>query len=65
MGKSFVQPFSQIRVALGALEQRRWKMRQPFRHIEDPVTSAVALLVWAALSFLGLLVLALTLAIGV
>ena len=39
-------------------------MRQPGRHIEDPVTSVVALLVWAALGFLGLLVLMLTLALG-
>jgi hypothetical protein len=39
-------------------------MRQPLRHIEDPVTSVVALFVWGALGFLGLLVLALTLALG-
>jgi hypothetical protein len=39
-------------------------MRQPRRHIEDPVTSVVALLVWAAFGFLGLLVLMLTLALG-
>jgi hypothetical protein len=39
-------------------------MRQPFRHIEDTVTSVVALLVGAALGFLGLLVLALMLALG-
>ena len=39
-------------------------MHKPLRHIEDPVTSIVALLVWAALGFLGLLVLMLTLALG-
>ena len=39
-------------------------MRQPLRHLGDPVTSIVALLVWAALGSLGLLVLALTLALG-
>ena len=47
-----------------ALEQRRKTMRQPIRHVEDPVTSVVALLVWAALGFVGLLVLALVLALG-
>jgi hypothetical protein len=51
-------------VALIALEQRRKKMRQPLRHIADPLTSVVALLVWAASGFLGLLVLALMLALG-
>jgi hypothetical protein len=44
--------------------QRREMMHKPLRHIEDPVTSVVALLVWAALGFLGLLVLMLTLALG-
>ena len=39
-------------------------MRQPLSQVEDPVTSIVALLVWAALGSLGLLVLALTLAPG-
>ena len=39
-------------------------MRQPIRHIKDPVASAIALLVWAALGLFGLLVLALTLALG-
>jgi hypothetical protein len=39
-------------------------MRQPLRHIEDSVTSVVALLLWAALGLLGLLVLALMLALG-
>ena len=39
-------------------------MHKPLRHIEDPVTSVVALLVSAALGFLGLLVLMLTLALG-
>ena len=51
------------KTALVTLEQRR-KMPQPPRHVEDPVTSIVALLVWAALGSLGLLVLALTLALG-
>jgi len=39
-------------------------MHKPLRHIEDPVTSVVALLVWAALGYLGLLVLMLTFALG-
>jgi hypothetical protein len=39
-------------------------MHKPLRHIEDPVTSIVALLVWAALGIVGLLVLMLTLALG-
>jgi hypothetical protein len=39
-------------------------MRQPSHHVEDPLTSIVALLVWAAFGSLGLLVLALTLALG-
>jgi hypothetical protein len=39
-------------------------MHRPLRHIEDPVTSIVALLFWVALGFLGLLVLMLTLALG-
>ena len=39
-------------------------MRQPLRHIEDPLTSVVVLLVWVALGFSGLLVLALMLALG-
>jgi hypothetical protein len=43
---------------------RRKKMRQPFRHIEDPITSVVALLVCAALGFFGLLALMLMLALG-
>jgi hypothetical protein len=51
-------------VALIALEQRRKKMHQPLRHIDDPLPSVVALLVWAALGLLGLLVLALMLALG-
>jgi hypothetical protein len=45
-------------------DKRRKKMHKPLRHIEDPVTSIVALLVWVALGFLGLLVLMLTLALG-
>jgi hypothetical protein len=52
------------RTALVALEQRRKKMRQPPRHVEDPVTSIVALLVWTVFGSLGLLVLALALALG-
>jgi hypothetical protein len=39
-------------------------MRQPPRHIEDPVTSVVTLLISAALGFLGLFALMLTLALG-
>jgi len=39
-------------------------MHKPLRHIEDPVASIVALLVWVALGFLALLVLMLTLALG-
>jgi hypothetical protein len=49
---------------LVALEERKRKMRQPLRHIEDPVTSVVALLVSAALGLLGVLVLGLMLAFG-
>jgi hypothetical protein len=36
-------------------------MRQPPRHIDDPVTSVIALLISAALGFFGLLVLMFTL----
>ena len=39
-------------------------MRQPLRREGDPVTSIVALFVLAALSSLGLVVLAFTLALG-
>ena len=39
-------------------------MRQPLRHIEDTVTSIAALLVLAVVGFFGLVVLALTLALG-
>lgn len=39
-------------------------MHRPPRNIEDPVTSVVALLVCAALGFLGLLVFMLALALG-
>jgi hypothetical protein len=45
-------------------DKRRKKLHRPLRHIEDPVTSIFALLVWVALGFLGLLVLMLTLALG-
>ena len=39
-------------------------MHQPLRHIEDTVTSIVALLVLAVVGFFGLVVLLLTLALG-
>jgi len=39
-------------------------MHQPLRHIEDTVTSVVALLVFAVVGFFGLVVLLLTLALG-
>jgi hypothetical protein len=39
-------------------------MRQPHRHIEDTVTSAVGLLVLGAMGFFGLVVLMLALALG-
>jgi hypothetical protein len=39
-------------------------MQQPLRHIEDTVTSIVALLVLAVVGFFGLVVLMLTLALG-
>jgi hypothetical protein len=39
-------------------------VHKPVRHIEDPLTSVVALLIWAGLGFLGLLVVMLTLAFG-
>ena len=39
-------------------------MRQPPRHIDDPVTSLIALLISTVLGLLGLLVLMLTLALG-
>ena len=39
-------------------------MRQPLRHIEDPITSVVALLVLGAVGFFVLVVLMLTLALG-
>ena len=39
-------------------------MRQPLHHIEDTVTSIVALLVLAMVGFFGLVVLLLTLALG-
>ena len=39
-------------------------MRQPPRHIDDSLTSVIALLISAVLGLLGLLVLALTLAVG-
>jgi hypothetical protein len=39
-------------------------MRQPPRQIDDPVTSVIALLISAALGFLGLLGLMLALTLG-
>jgi hypothetical protein len=39
-------------------------MRQPFRHVEDPITSMLALLASAALGFFGLLGLMLMLTLG-
>jgi hypothetical protein len=39
-------------------------MHKPLRHIADPVTSIVVLLVFGASGFLSLLVLTLTLALG-
>ena len=45
-------------------EQRRKKMHKPVRHIEDPITSVITLLVWGALGFFGLLVLMFALALG-
>ena len=39
-------------------------MQQPLRHIEDTVTSIVALLVLAVVGFFGLVVLLFTLALG-
>lgn len=39
-------------------------MNKPLRHVEDTVTSVVALLISAALGFFGLVVLMLTLALG-
>ena len=39
-------------------------MRQPLRHIEDPITSVVTLLVFGAVGLLGFVALMLTLAIG-
>jgi hypothetical protein len=39
-------------------------MRQTFRHIDDPTTSAVAVLVFMILGFVGLPVLVLLLALG-
>ncbi len=39
-------------------------MHQPHHHIEDTVTSIVVLLIFGAVSFFGLVVLMLTLALG-
>jgi hypothetical protein len=39
-------------------------VHQPPRHIDDPVTSVIALLISAVLGFSGLLVLMFTLALG-
>jgi hypothetical protein len=39
-------------------------MHKPLRHMEGPVKSVVALLLWGALGFFGLLVMMLMLALG-
>jgi hypothetical protein len=39
-------------------------VHKPLRHLEDTVTSVVALLVFGAVGFFGLVVLMLTLALG-
>jgi hypothetical protein len=39
-------------------------VHKPLRHVEDTVTSVVALLVFGAVGFFGLVVLMLTLALG-
>ena len=39
-------------------------MHKPLRHVEDTVTSVVALLVFGAVGFFGLVVLMVTLALG-
>ena len=39
-------------------------MHKPLRHVEDTITSVVALLVFGAVGFFGLVVLMLTLALG-
>jgi hypothetical protein len=56
---------SQDRVRPAPTNHRREKMRQLHRHIDDPVTSVISLLLTAVLGFLGLLVLMLTLALGI
>jgi hypothetical protein len=39
-------------------------VHRPLRHVEDTVTTVVALLVFGAVGFFGLIVLMLTLALG-
>jgi hypothetical protein len=48
---------------LAPIQQRRKKMRQTFHHIDDPTTSAGAVLVFMVLGFLGLFVLMVMLAL--
>lgn len=52
------------KAALVPADQRREKMHKPLRHIEDTVTSVIALLISAALGFFGVVVLVLMLALG-
>jgi hypothetical protein len=59
-----VQPFTRQRRLRAPIKNRGEKMQQPLRHIEDTVTSIVALLVLAVVGFFGLVVLLLTLALG-
>ena len=50
--------------ALVPTDRRREKMHKPFRHIEDTVTSVVALLISAALGFFGVVVVVLMFALS-
>jgi hypothetical protein len=52
------------KAALVPTNHGREKMHKPLRHIEDTVTSVVALLISAALRFFGMVVLVLMLALG-
>jgi nitrate reductase NapE component len=63
--QTFRTTVHQTQAASGAdQQQRREKMHQPLRHIEDTVTSIVALLAVGMMGFFGLVVLMLTLALG-
>jgi hypothetical protein len=62
--RSFVEPFTRQRRLQAPIENRGEKMRQPLRHIEDTVTSVVALLAFGVVGFFGLVVLLLMLALG-